>query len=159
MTGCPDVLYKCMKFGWNTSKGYPVIERTGNSTANDQRQITPKISKAELWWFLCMTRRLNVLNKCMKFRWNISEGFQVIEQTWFCDGQIDRRMQGEKQYVSWPFQRGDIIIKHTTRLKNFIKRAEALKRKSYECLSSSVYRGWKISLKKHVSFPFGAFIV
>ena len=35
------------------SDGYQVIERTQNSIANDQREITPKISKAELW-FLCM---------------------------------------------------------------------------------------------------------
>ena len=51
----------------NTSNGYQVIEQTRNSIANDQREITPKISKAELW-FLCMTRRLNVLYKFMKFR-------------------------------------------------------------------------------------------
>ena len=39
-----------------------------------------KISKAELW-FLRMTRNLNVLYKCMKFRWNTSNGYQVIEHT------------------------------------------------------------------------------
>ena len=65
---------------WNTSNGYQVIERTRNSIANDQREITPKISKAELW-FLCMTHYLNVLYKCMKFRQNTSNGYQVIEQT------------------------------------------------------------------------------
>ena len=70
---------------------YQVKERTRNGIANDQREITPKISKAELWflckigfryvtrgiilkinmqelWFLCMTHRLNVLYKCMNFR-------------------------------------------------------------------------------------------
>ena len=36
-------------------------------------------------WFLCMTRRLNVLYKCMKFRLNICNGYQVIERTRFCD--------------------------------------------------------------------------
>ena len=60
-----------------------------------------------------MTRRLNVLYKCMKFRWNICNGYQVIEQTRFCDGQTDRptdtQTQGEKQYVSRPLQGGDII--------------------------------------------------
>ena len=36
-------------------------------------------------WFLCMTHRLNVLYKCMKFRRNICNGYQVIERTRFCD--------------------------------------------------------------------------
>ena len=60
------VLYNCMKFHLNNLNGCQLTERTRNSIANDQREITPKISKAELW-FLCMTRRLNVLYKCMKF--------------------------------------------------------------------------------------------
>ena len=47
--------------------GCQLTERTRNSIANDQREITPKISKAELW-FLCMTCRFNVLYICMKFR-------------------------------------------------------------------------------------------
>ena len=38
-------------------------------------------------WILCMTHRLNVLYKCMKFRRNIYNGYQVIEQTQYCDGQ------------------------------------------------------------------------
>ena len=43
-------------------------------------------------WFLCMTRRLNVLYKRMKFRCNTSNGFQVIEWTQFVmDGQTDGR--------------------------------------------------------------------
>ena len=50
-----------------TSNCYQVKEQTQNSTANDQREITPKISKAELT-FLCMTNCLNVLYRCMKFR-------------------------------------------------------------------------------------------
>ena len=49
-----------------------------------------KISKAELW-LLCMTRRLNVLYKCIKFRRNLSYSFQVIERKQFCDTQTDRR--------------------------------------------------------------------
>ena len=60
------VLYNCMKFHLNNFNGCQLTERTRNSIANDQREITPKIPKAELW-FLCMTRRLNVLYKCMKF--------------------------------------------------------------------------------------------
>ena len=61
------VLYYCMKFHLNNFNGCQLTERTRNSIANDQREITPKISKAESW-FLCMTRRLNMLYKCMKFR-------------------------------------------------------------------------------------------
>ena len=60
MTYQLNVLYKCMKFRKNTSKGYQVIEWTQNSIANDQREITAKLSKAEIW-FLCMTHCLIVL--------------------------------------------------------------------------------------------------
>ena len=41
--------------------------------ANDQREITPKLSKAELWFF-CMTRRLIVLYNFMKFHLNSVNG-------------------------------------------------------------------------------------
>ena len=61
------VLYICMMFHLNNFNGCQLTQRTQNSIANDQREINPKISKAELW-FLCMTRCLNVLYKCMKFR-------------------------------------------------------------------------------------------
>ena len=61
------VPYSCMKFHLNNFNGSHLTERTRNSIANDQREITPKISKAELW-FLRMTRRLNVLYNCIKFR-------------------------------------------------------------------------------------------
>ena len=74
------VLYNCMKFHFYSFNGCQLTEWTQNSFANDQREITPKISKAELW-FLSMTRRLNVLFKCMKFRLNICYGYQVIERT------------------------------------------------------------------------------
>ena len=40
-----NVLYKCMKGLGNTSNRYRVIERTQNSIANDQREITPKYPK------------------------------------------------------------------------------------------------------------------
>ena len=46
-----------MKFHLNSFNGCQLTERTRNSIANDQREITPKISEAELW-LLCMTRRL-----------------------------------------------------------------------------------------------------
>ena len=61
------VLYNCMKFHLNNFNGCQLTERTQNSIGNDQREITPKKSKAELW-FLYMKHRLNVLYKCMKFR-------------------------------------------------------------------------------------------
>ena len=61
------VLYNCMKFHLNNFNGCQLTERTRNSIADDQREITPKISKAELWFF-SMTRRVNVLYNCLKFR-------------------------------------------------------------------------------------------
>ena len=70
------VLYNCMKFHLNSFNGCQLTERTGNSIANDQRKITPKISKAELW-FLCMTHCLIVLYNCMKFHFNNFNGCQV----------------------------------------------------------------------------------
>ena len=51
----------------SSSKSYRVIVKERNSIANDQREITPRISIAELW-FMCMTGRLNVLYEFMKFR-------------------------------------------------------------------------------------------
>ena len=69
-----------MKFRLNSSNGCQVTERTRNSIANDQREITPKIYKAELW-FLCMTHRLIVLYNCMQFHLNIFNGCQLTEWT------------------------------------------------------------------------------
>ena len=60
--------------------GCQVTERTRNSIANDQREITPKFYKAELW-FLCMTHRLIVLNNCMSFHLNSLNGCQITERT------------------------------------------------------------------------------
>ena len=59
-------------------------------------------------WFLCMTRCLNVLYKHMKFRWNISKCYQIIEWTHFfvTDRWTDGWTQCEKQSVSRPFQGG-----------------------------------------------------
>ena len=45
---------------------------------------------------MCMTSRLNVSYKCIKFCRNITYGFQVIELTRFCDGQTDRHMADAK---------------------------------------------------------------
>ena len=49
----------CMKFRLNSFNGCQVTEVTRNSIVNDQREITPKIYKVELW-FLCMTHCLIV---------------------------------------------------------------------------------------------------
>ena len=47
MIHCLIVLYNCMKFHLNSFNGCELTERTRNSIAIDQREITPKISKAE----------------------------------------------------------------------------------------------------------------
>ena len=69
-----------MKFHFNSFNGCQVTERTRNSIANDQREITPKISKAELW-FLCMTHCLIVRFKCMQFQPNSFNSVQLTERT------------------------------------------------------------------------------
>ena len=77
------VLYNCMKFHLNSFNGCQHTERTQNTIANDQREITPKISKAELW-FLCMTHCLIVLYKRMKFQPNSFNRVQLTERTQNC---------------------------------------------------------------------------
>ena len=79
MTHCLIVLYNCMKFHLNNLNGCQLTERTQNCIANDQSEITPKISKAELW-FLCMTHRLIVLNNCINFHLNNFNGCQLTER-------------------------------------------------------------------------------
>ena len=69
-----------MKFRLNSFNGCQVTERTRNSIANDQREITLNIYEAKLW-FLCMTHRLVVLNNCMKFHLNSVNGCQLTERT------------------------------------------------------------------------------
>ena len=74
------VLYNCMKFHYNSFNGCQVTERTLNSITNNQREITLKINKAELW-FLSMTRRLLVLYNCMKLHLNSFNGCRLTEWT------------------------------------------------------------------------------
>ena len=74
------VLYYCMKFHLNSFNGCQLTERTRNSITNDQREITRKIFKAELWFF-CMTHRLIVLYNCMKLHLNNFNGCQLTERT------------------------------------------------------------------------------
>ena len=52
--------------------------------------IILQINKQELW-FLCMTLRLNVHNKCVNFHQHIFNRYQVVERTRFCDGKTDER--------------------------------------------------------------------
>ena len=73
-------LYNGMKFHLNSFNGCQLTEWTRNSIANDQREITPNISKAELC-FLCMTHHLIVLYNCMKFHLNSFNGCQLTERT------------------------------------------------------------------------------
>ena len=77
------MLYNCMKFHLNSFNGCQLTGCTQNSIENDQRVITPKIFKAELW-FLCMTHCLIVLYKCMKFQPNSFNDVQLTEQTRNC---------------------------------------------------------------------------
>ena len=72
-----------MEFHFISFNGCKLTEWTQNSIANDQREINPKISKAELW-FLCMTHRLIVLYNCMKFHLNNLNGCQLTERTRNC---------------------------------------------------------------------------
>ena len=80
-----------MKFNFISFNGCQVTERTRNSIANDQREITPKISKAELR-FLCMTHCFIVLYKCMKFQPNSFNSVQLTERTQNC---INLRYKGD----------------------------------------------------------------
>ena len=83
MKHCLTVLYNCMKFRLNSFNGCQVTERTRNSITNDQREITQKLYKAEVW-FLCMTHRLIVLYNCMTFHLNSFNVCQVTERTRNC---------------------------------------------------------------------------
>ena len=69
-----------MEFHLNSFNGFQLTEWTRNSIANNQREITPELSEAELW-FLCRTHRLIVLYNCMKFHLNNFYGCQLTERT------------------------------------------------------------------------------
>ena len=86
------VLYNCMKFHLNSFNGCQLRERTRNSIANDQREITPTIYKAELW-VLSMTHCLIVRYKCMKFQPNSFNSVQLTGRTRNC---IYLRYKGDK---------------------------------------------------------------
>ena len=47
---------------------------------NTQREITPKVGKADLW-FMFSARCLMVLNVCVKFHEIMSSGFKVMKRT------------------------------------------------------------------------------
>ena len=44
---------------------------------------------------LMQTHCLNMFYNCMKFRWNIFDGYQVIEPTWFCETDPQTEARGE----------------------------------------------------------------
>ena len=69
-----------MKFHLNSFNVCQLTEQTRNSIGNDQREITPKIPKEELW-FLCMTHCLILRYKCMKFQPNSLNRVQLTERT------------------------------------------------------------------------------
>ena len=69
-----------MEFHLNSFNDCQLTEWTRNSIAINQREITPKLSGAELW-FLCMTHRLIVLNNYLKFHLNNFNGCQLTERT------------------------------------------------------------------------------
>ena len=83
MTHSLIVLYNCMKFHFYSFNGCQLTERTRNSIANGQREITPKISKSELS-FLCMTHHLIEVYNCMKFHLDNINGCQLTERTRHC---------------------------------------------------------------------------
>ena len=96
----------CMKFHDASLYDLKVIERTRwrHDFVRDkvQRVITKKIYMQELP-FLHSAHRLMLIDICMKFHEDSLRGFQVVERTQFLtDRQTDRRMPGEKQYVSQP---------------------------------------------------------
>ena len=75
----------------------------------NQREITPKISKAELW-FLSMTHRLIALYNCMKFHFYSFNGCQLTERTRNCIANDQREITPNQRtngpvnahLISWP---------------------------------------------------------
>ena len=53
---------------------------TGITNYNVQRALTPKAGNRELW-FLCSAHHIMVIYICIKFQENISNSFQITEQT------------------------------------------------------------------------------
>ena len=58
------------------SSDFKLMEWT-QKLLKQQRAITPKVGKPELW-LMCSTRRLMAFNICVKFHENMSCGFKVI---------------------------------------------------------------------------------
>ena len=102
------VLYNCIKFNFNSFNGCQVTERTLNSIANDQREITPRISTAKLW-FLCMTHCLIVRYKCMKFQPNSFNSVQLTERTRNC---IYLRYKGDN--LKNIYARDEVLVHDTS---------------------------------------------
>ena len=78
-----DTSSNCALQLYEVSFKIAVTERRQNSIANDQREIAPKLCKAEIW-FLHTTHRLIVLHNCMKFHPKSMKSFQLTEWTQNC---------------------------------------------------------------------------
>ena len=82
---------------------------------NVQREITPKVSKAELP-FLHSARHLMLIDNCIKFHEYSLSGFPVIERTRFVtdrqtDGRTDRQTDAREKTICLPTLKGGDIIR------------------------------------------------
>ena len=98
-----------MKFRLNSFNGCQVTEWTQNSIANNQREITPKISKAGLC-FLCMTHRLIVLYNCMKSHFNSFNGCQVTR----ADSRTRNSIANDKREITPKISKAVMVLVHDT---------------------------------------------
>ena len=96
---CLMMLYISIKFHENILEGFEIIEQTGNdscqiSKGNNSQNVLTRVMV--LWSAL----HLMMHYISMKFHENIFNGFQVTEQTQFCD----RRTDDKGKNMSLPFQ-------------------------------------------------------
>ena len=79
------ILTICMKFQEDIFNGFSCQAQTRfchrTASYKVQRGITKKQIHIQGLWLLCSTRRLMMLNTCMKFYEHISNGFKVIKRT------------------------------------------------------------------------------
>ena len=87
-----------MKFHEVILNGFKIIERTRfchrNCYLQSSKGHNSKIYIQGLW-FLLSAHRPMLVNISMKFHKDILNGFQVTEQTRFCDGGTDRQTDGQ----------------------------------------------------------------
>ena len=94
-----NVLYKCIKFRWNTSNGYQIIERTRNGIANDQRVIIQKNIQSRVIVLVHDT-----LSECAFQMYKASSkyllrfsSYRVDTILWRTDGRTQGKIQGGRQ--------------------------------------------------------------